>query len=90
MFAKNFTEHYSELAAKEPVFADLQSVFDLALVAALIDREDLDGKASWDRGVFAPKELTRSRATTSPKSVDTVVNHRVFNGKDVVVQVAVE
>jgi len=88
MFAKNITEHYSELAAKEPVFADLQSVFDLALVAALIDREDLDGKASWDRGVFASKGAYKVASYNVPKSVDTVVNHRVFNGKDVVVQVA--
>lgn len=88
LFAQNFTEHYSELAAKDPAFADLQSVFDLALVAALIEREDLDGKAHWDRGVFATKGAYKVASYNVPKSVDTVVNHRVFNGKDVVVQVA--
>ena len=88
MFARNFTEHYNDLAAQEPVFADLQSVFDLALVAALIEREDLDGKADWDRGAFAPKGAYKVASYNVPKSVDTVVNHRVFNGKDVVVQVA--
>ena len=88
MFAKNFTEHYSELAAKDPVFADLQSVFDLALVAALIDREDLDGKAHWNRGAFSPNGTYRVASYNVPKTVDTVVNHRVYKGKDVVVQVA--
>lgn len=88
MFAKNFTEHYSELAAKDPVFADLQSVFDLALVAALIDREDLDGKAHWNRGAFSPNGAYRVASYNVPKTVDTVVNHRVYKGKDVVVQVA--
>ncbi len=88
MFAKNFTEHYSELAAKDPVFADLQSVFDLALVAALIDREDLDGKAHWNRGAFAPNGAYRVASYNVPKSVDTVVNHRVYKGQEVVVQVA--
>lgn len=88
MFAANFSKHYQELAAREPVFSDLQSVFDLALVAALIDREDLDGKTGWDRGAFATKGAYKSVNYNVPKSVDTVVNHRVFNGQDIVVQVA--
>ena len=41
LFAANFTEHYAELAAHDNVFADLQNVFDLALVAALIQSEGL-------------------------------------------------
>src|SRR5207253_4522876 len=31
LFAQNFTQHYAELSKKEPVFADLQNVFDLAM-----------------------------------------------------------
>ncbi len=88
MFAKNFTDNYSELAAQEPVFADLKSVFDLALVAALIEREDLDGKTHWNRGAFALNGAYKSASYNVPKSVDTVVNHRVYKGKDIVVQVA--
>ena len=88
MFAKNFTDNYNELAAKEPVFADLKSVFDLALVAALIEREDLDGKTHWNRGAFAVNGAYKSASYNVPKSVDTVVNHRVYKGKDIVVQVA--
>ena len=37
-FACRFTQHFAELAEKYPVYADLQNVFDLALVAALIRR----------------------------------------------------
>lgn len=88
MFAQNFTDNYNELAAKEPVFADLKSVFDLALVAALIEREDLDGKTSWNRGAFAVNGAYKAASYNVPKSVDTVVNHRVYKGKDIVVQVA--
>jgi hypothetical protein len=36
LFAANFTVHYSELASQATVFADLQNVFDLSLVAALL------------------------------------------------------
>ena len=88
MFAQNFTDNYNELAAKEPVFSDLKSVFDLALVAALIEREDLDGKTHWNRGAFAVNGAYKSASFNVPKSVDTVVNHRVYKGKDIVVQVA--
>ncbi|AMV22742.1 DUF1598 domain-containing protein [Planctomyces sp. SH-PL14] len=87
-FAKNFTEHFADLAQREHVFADLEGVFDLALTAALIEREDVDGRIGWDRGVFAPGGAYQTARFGTPKEVDTVVNHRVMNGKDVVVQVA--
>lgn len=87
-FAQNFTDHYQELAAQDPIFADLQGIFDLALVAALIERDQLDEKAGWDRGVFAVEGAYRPETYATPKQVDSVVAHRVFNGKDVVLQVA--
>jgi len=87
-FAESFTKHYSELAAAHPVFADLKGVFELATVAALIQQEGLDVAAGWDRGVFASSGSFRTGQYAVPKEVDSVVNHRVFNGKDVVVQVA--
>ncbi len=43
LFAANFTEHFNKLAQQDPVFADLRNVFDLALVAALIQKEQLAG-----------------------------------------------
>lgn len=87
-FAKNFTEHFTDLAQREHVFADLEGVFDLALTAALIERENVDQRVSWDRGVFAVNGGYKTATFGTPKEVDTVVNHRVFGGKDVVVQVA--
>ncbi|MDB4733545.1 DUF1598 domain-containing protein [Planctomicrobium sp.] len=87
-FAQNFTDHYQELAQQDPIFADLQGVFDLALVAALIQRDELDDKANWDRGVFANNGAYQPEAYATPRQVDSVVAHRVFNGKDVVLQVA--
>ncbi|MCA8995948.1 MAG: hypothetical protein KDA80_03160, partial [Planctomycetaceae bacterium] len=87
-FARNFTDHYGELAGKDPVFAELQGVFDLALVAALIDREHLDDKANWDRGVFSTSGAYRPASYAAPKQTETVINHRVYNGQDVVLQAA--
>lgn len=88
MFAANFTEHYADLAQRDPVFADLKGVFDLALVAALIRYEGIDERLGWDEGVFAVNGAFRPAAYNVPREVDTVVNHRVYGGRDVVVQVA--
>ena len=67
------------------VFADTQNVFDLALVSVLIQHENLDNKANWDLGSFAPHGAYMPARYAAPKEVDSVVNHRVYNGKDIVV-----
>jgi hypothetical protein len=87
-FAQNFTENYADLAQREHVFADLEGVFDLALTAALLQRENAELRTGWDRGVFAVNGAYKTARFGTPKEVDSVVNHRVFNGKDIVVQVA--
>ena len=88
MFAAGFTEHYADLAQRDTVFADLQGVFDLALVAALIRHERIDDRVDWDGGVFSVNGAYIPTAYHVPREVDTVVNHRVYGGRDVVVQVA--
>ncbi len=88
LFAANFTQHYAELAAADAIFADMQNVFDLALVAALIRHEGIDERIDWDRGAFANDGLYEPVRYEVPMECDSVVNHRVFNGKDVIVQVA--
>ncbi len=88
LFAAKLTQHYDELATQVPVFADLQNVFDLALVAALIQHERVDDRLDWDRGVFATNGLYHPASHMVPLECESVVNHRVYGGKDVVVQVA--
>ncbi len=56
-FAQQFTEHYAELAEKQPVFADLQNLFDLGVTAALIRRHNLAEQAGWDMaGLMNPPD----------------------------------
>lgn len=88
LFAQNFTRNYAELAAQDVVFADLQNLFDLSLVAALIQREQLDHKVGWDRGVFLAGGGYEPQRYEPPTAVMSVVNHRVYNGRDVIIQVA--
>jgi hypothetical protein len=76
-FAQAFTDHFDELAEKYPVYADLQNVFDLALVAALIRAEHLAKRAGWSMPLFAPEGNYEVRLGHTPREVETVVAHRV-------------
>lgn len=87
-FAENFTNHYTDLAKREPVFAELQNIFDLALVAAVCRTERLHDRARWELGVFAPGGAYRPATGNAPRVIESVVNHRVYGGTDIVVQVA--
>lgn len=78
-FAHNFTKHFAALAAKYPVYADLQNIFDLALTASLIKAEGLADRAGWQMSVFNdPRQFPLARGS-APQTVDTVINHRVVN-----------
>ena len=87
-FAREFTAKFDALAAEDPVFAELQNVFDLSLAAALISAENLDQRAGWTGGAFADERLYPTRTAAPIATVDTAVNHRVYRGGEVVVQVA--
>ena len=87
-FAREFTAKFDALCAEDPVFAELRNVFDLSLAAALIDAENLDERAGWDGGAFASERLLPTRTGSAIATVDTAVNHRVYRGGEVVVQVA--
>lgn len=88
VFAETFTAHYEQLAAQDPVFADLKNVFDLALIAAIVENEGAARRVGWDYGVFSNSGAYLPQRFDAPLEIDSVVNHRVFNGKDIVVQVA--
>lgn len=87
-FARSFTKHFSALAAKYPVYAELQNVFDLALVAAIIRAEDLGGQTGWHMTYFGNPEACPVELGYAPKEVESVVNHRVVNRTNVVLGVS--
>ncbi|GIX03688.1 MAG: hypothetical protein KatS3mg113_0694 [Planctomycetaceae bacterium] len=88
LFAENFTRHYDQLAQRDPVFAEARNIFDLALACALIQREKLAERAHFSDGVFGVQGAYRHEYYAVPREIDSVVNHRVYGGRDVVVQVA--
>ena len=87
-FADNLTQQYDGLAERDPIFAELRNIFDLAVVAALLKTQGLARSAGWERLPFTAG-LGYTPPRVPPKAtVPSVVNHKVFGGRDIVVQVA--
>lgn len=87
-FASRFTQHFAALAEKYPVYADLQNIFDLALAASLITSEDLAARVGWHALTFGDEHSYAIRQGPAPQNVQTVINHRIVNGRHVVVGVS--
>ena len=69
-FAESFTKHFDKLSAKYPIYAELRNVFDLSLVAAVIQSHDLPGQVGWHMTHFGPRRRVSrpSLATRRPRS----------------------
>ncbi|MFO0871425.1 MAG: DUF1598 domain-containing protein [Pirellulales bacterium] len=87
-FTESFTKHFPALAAKYPVYAELQNIFDLALVAALIKSQDLANQTGWHMTYFGDPQRCPPELGVAPREVESVVNHRVINRTQVVVGVS--
>src|SRR5262245_36749751 len=87
-FSKQFTDRYAELADATPVFAELQSIFDLAVLAALIKKEQLAKKAAWPMALFLDSERATVVKQNVPHQVPSVSNYRVVKGQTFVSQVS--
>ena len=69
-WAEIFTEKYDDLALAEPVFGELQNCMDLAIVAALIFKENLMEKANYHLPVLLDPQV-KTAAGPAPKSLAT-------------------
>jgi len=87
-FAKNFTKEFPALAAKYPLYADLRNIFDLALIVELLRSEDLVEHAGWHPTSFCDAAALPIAAESVPRTVDTVINHRIVNRVNVVAAVS--
>lgn len=69
-----FSRHYDDLAAKQPVFAELVNCVDLAVVAALIHGRQLDRRAGLDLSVLLDPTAVRVPTYDAPATVPTVAS----------------
>ena len=88
LFASSFTREFPALAAKYPVYADLQNVFDLALVTALMHSHDLPKQVSWEASHFSDAARYQVETGPAPKQVESVINHRVINKTQIIAGVS--
>lgn len=79
VFAREFTEKLPELCKRMSVFGELQNLFDLAVLTALMKREQLPQKANWKPGLFLDdKQATVFRGPV-PKQTKAVMNMKMSN-----------
>ncbi|MDZ4656396.1 MAG: DUF1598 domain-containing protein [Bythopirellula sp.] len=83
-FAETFTAEFTSLAEKYPLYGELQNVFGLSLVLALIDREDLLARSGWQPTLFETADSLRLPQLAVPREVETVINHRVINKRQII------
>lgn len=87
-FARAFTEHFEDLAAKYPVYGELHRVFELALALAVMEQQQLFEQADWRPDHFLNAEALRLPRVGTPRTVETVVNHRVIARRHVIAGVS--
>jgi hypothetical protein len=68
------TDHYDELAAEQPVFAELANCVDLAVVAALIHGRQLDQRAGLDLSPLLDATRVSLPAYEAPSTIPTVAS----------------
>jgi hypothetical protein len=72
-FVHSFTQKYSELADRSPVYAELRNLIDLVVTAAYIQQEDLYGKAGWTMEFLGDETAYPVRTHNAPTQVDSAV-----------------
>jgi hypothetical protein len=73
-YSANFTQHFAVLAQKYPLYSDLQNIFDLALVCAVLKHDGVCERAGWEHlGLTDPQLITPDR-DYAPTTVDSVAN----------------
>jgi hypothetical protein len=68
-WADTMTAHYDELASKDAVFGQLRNCIDLAVVAALIVKDQLPDRANYSMSVLLHDEQLPTEKFNTPKQV---------------------
>jgi hypothetical protein len=79
-FTRTFTEKYSQLADKSPVFAQLRNLMDMSIVAAFIKEMDYYGKAGVEMALFNDDSRLPIGTWPAPTHVEPIVNAMYKDG----------
>ena len=87
-FSQQFTERYPELADAAPVFAELHGLFDLAILAALLEKERLFERAGWRMTLFLDEDRADLVKRPVPRQIHSVSNYKTIGKSLYVAQVS--
>jgi Protein of unknown function (DUF1598) len=74
LFTLSFTRKYPEIAAVSPVYAQMRSLIDLAISAALIRRLEYYTQAGWMAETLRDERMLHVETLAEPRRVPCVVN----------------
>jgi hypothetical protein len=74
LFAQAFTLKYPEIASRHPVYAQLKTLIDLAIVAAYLQEHDAFGRTSWSADVLRNEDAYAIERFQPPRQIDCAVN----------------
>ena len=85
-FAHQFTQQFDQLRRRYPLYAQLDNIFRMALVAGLIQSSQVNAQVDWRADWFV--KAVRPVLAVAPAEVESIVNHRVIDRRHVVVGVS--
>lgn len=74
LYTLAFTRKYPEISAASPVYAQLRTLIDLSIAAALIRRHDYYSQAGWTAATLRDEQRYPLEILPEPKRVPCVVN----------------
>jgi hypothetical protein len=71
LFCEAFTNLYPQIAARNPVYAQLRNLIDMSVAAAFIQRQDYYGQAGWRAETLLDEDKYAVETYETPKTVET-------------------
>lgn len=71
LYCEAFTNLYPQIAARNPVYAQLRNLIDMSVAAAFIQKHDYYGQAGWKADVLLDEEKYSVETYETPKTVET-------------------
>jgi hypothetical protein len=87
-FADSFTSHFAELSEKYPIYRELENIFDLALVAALVQPASAGEFPDWNLAWLLDTNGYQPQLGDAPRQVPSIVNYRIVGGRRVIAGVS--
>jgi hypothetical protein len=73
-FTDTFTRKYPEIAARHPVYAQLRTLIDLAVLAAYLQEHDAYGRTLWDAAALRDEQICKVERFQPPVVVEPAIN----------------